>query len=323
MAKVKNIPPRGGADLMIEGLKKHVGIPDGIHIISSTCNPDLVDQDRKNLLWQHIPADQEVVQGVRDKYFVRMIDAFVYVSHWQHEKFRYIHQIPLENAVVIKNAIEPIEFVKKPTGDKIRLIHTSVPYRGLEILLDAFELLNRDDIELDVYSSTIIYGSDYAKFEGGKYEPILNRARKMKDVNLIGYAPNEDVRKALQQAHIFAYPCIFEETACISMIEAGAAGCKMVTTNIGGLPETGSEWATLVPIQASRAALVASYAKALNDAIDSCKNWRGDEKQSEFYNNNYSWDNRKDQWATLFESLCRNDVQIGIPQPVNTVATTV
>lgn len=303
MAKVKEIPPRGGADIMIEGLHKHVSVPEDINIINSICHERMLDQDKKNLVWQHIPADQEVVAGMRDKYFIRQVDAFVYVSHWQHEKFRYIHRIPLNNAVVIKNAIEPIEFVEKPTGDKIKLIHTSVPYRGLEILLDTMEVLNRDDIELDVYSSTIIYGSDYAKFEGGKYEPILNRARKMKNVNLLGYAPNEEVRKSLQQAHIFAYPCIFEETACLSMVEAGAAGCKLVTTNIGGLPETGSEWATLVPIQVSREELVMSYASVLNQTIDECKDFRGDERQSEFYNTNYSWERRIPQWERLFEAL--------------------
>ena len=303
MAEVTTIPPRGGADIMIEGLNKHVGIPENVNVINSVCNESVIDADKKNLLWQHIPADQEVVAGMRDKYFTRMIDAYVYVSHWQHEKFRYIHQVPLNNAIVIKNAIEPIEFVERPVGNKIKLIHTSVPYRGLEILLDTMEALNRDDIELDVYSSTIIYGSDYAKFEGGKYEPILNRARKMKGVNLIGYTPNEEVRKALQEAHIFAYPCIFEETACLSMIEAGAAGCKLVTTNIGGLPETGSEWATLVPIQASREELVMSYASVLNDAIDSCKTFKGDEEQSEFYNTNYSWDKRGPEWERLFNVL--------------------
>lgn len=302
MAEVKDIPPRGGADLMIRGLQKHIGVPEDINIINSACNPSLVDEDKINVLWQHIPADQELVAGMRDKYFLRTIDAFVYVSHWQHEKFRYLHQIPLDNAVVIKNAIDPIEFLPKPSGDKIKLIHTSVPYRGLDILLDSIELLSRDDIELDVYSSTIIYGSEYAKSEGGKYEPILNRARKMRGVNLIGYASNADVRKALQQAHIFAYPCIFEETACLSMIEAGAAGCKMVATNIGGLPETGSEWATLVPIQATREALVRSYASVLNDTIDICKSgFSGDEEQSEFYNRNYSWDNRAPQWHKLFD----------------------
>lgn len=304
MAKVKEIPPRGGADIMIEGLKKHVEIPENINIINSICDERLIDPDKINVLWQHIPADQEfVMNGIRDKYFLRQVDAFVYVSHWQHEKYRYIHQIPLENAVVIKNAIEPIEFVERPTDGKIKLIHTSVPYRGLDILLDVFELLNRDDIELDVYSSTIIYGSDYAKFEGGKYEPILNRARKMKGVNLIGYAPNEDVRKALQQAHIFAYPCIFEETACLSMIEAGAAGCKLVTTNIGGLPETGSEFAVLVPIQASREAIVASYATTLNQTIDECKGFAGDKEQSDFYNRMYSWNKRSLDWQRLFDTL--------------------
>lgn len=301
MAEVKTVPPRGGADLMIEGLKNHLHIPEGINIINSVCDERLVDLDKTNILWQHIPADQQLVAEIRNKHFVRMIDAFVYVSHWQHEKFRYIHQIPLENSVVIKNAIDPIPFVKKATGGKIKLIHTSVPYRGLDVLLDAIRLIDRDDIELDVYSSTIIYGSDYAKFEGGKFEPILNKARKTNGVNLIGYAPNEEVREALQQAHIFAYPCIFEETACLSMIEAGAAGCKMVTTNIGGLPETGSEFARFVPIQATHEDLVASYASILNQTIDFCKNgFCGDERQSDFYNTFYSWEKRIADWERLF-----------------------
>jgi glycosyltransferase involved in cell wall biosynthesis len=87
------------------------------------------------------------------------------------------------------------------------------------------------------------------------------------------------------------------------MIEAGAAGCKLVTTNIGGLAETGSEFATLVPIQASREELVMSYASALNREIDECKTFKGDEKQSEFYNTNYSWEKRKPEWERLFDAL--------------------
>lgn len=290
---------------MLEGLHRHVAVPDEIHLINSVCREDLVDVDKINVLWQHIPADQPLVMGMRDKFFVRMIDAFVYVSHWQHEKFRYIHQIPLENAVVIKNAIEPIEFTPRETGDKIRLIYTSVPYRGLEVLLSAIDLLDRDDIELDVFSSSVIYGPDFARIEGPRFQHILDRAAETRGVNLRGYAPNHEVRAALQQAHIFAYPCIFEETACLSLIEAGAAGCKMVATNIGGLPESSCEFATLVPIQASEQALVSNYAAALNATIEDCiaTRFRGDERQSQFFNAAYAWQRRAPEWERLFYSL--------------------
>ena len=35
-----------------------------------------------------------------------------------------------------------------------------------------------------------------------------------------GFKPNDVVRKALSEAHIFAYPSIWVETSCISAIEA-------------------------------------------------------------------------------------------------------
>lgn len=301
-----NIDPLGGEDIMLANLAKYVDLEKyNVNIINSKCRKELIDLDKRNILWQHVPANQQAVMGIRDKYFNRMLDAYVYVSHWQHEKFRYIHQIPLENAYVIKNAIDSIEFIEKPK-DKIKLIYTSMPYRGLTILLDAFEALNRDDVDLDVYSSTTIYGKEYVEYEGDKYDELFERAKNMKNVNYMGYAPHEDVIKALQEAHIFAYPCIFEETACLSMIEAGAAGCNLVVTNVGGLPETGSVYANLVPIQADEDLLVKNYAEALNETIDNYWSESNQEllkEQSNFYNKHYGWETRKHEWIKLLESL--------------------
>ena len=299
--------PIGGEDIMLQKLAKHIDLSKyNVNIINSRCDRSLVDLDKNNILWQHVPADQPSVQGIRDTYFNRVIDVYVYVSHWQHEKFRWFHQIPLENAYVIKNAIDPIEFIEKPK-DKIKLIYTSMPYRGLDILLDAFELLGRSDVELDVYSSNIIYGKDYAESEQATaYDHLFDRAKNMKNVNYIGYDTNENVIKALQKAHIFTYPCIFEETSCLSMIEAGAAGCNLVTTNIGGLPETGSMFAKLVEIQADRNLLVKKYAEAINESIDSYwsdKNQSMLKEQSKFYNTYYGWENRKHEWIKLLDSL--------------------
>jgi len=303
---MNSLDPKGGEDIMLSQLAKYVDLEKyNVNIINSKCFKDLIDLDKRNILWQHIPANQQVVQGIRDKYFNRMLDATVYVSHWQNEKFRWMHQVPLENAYVIKNAIEPIEFIEKPKG-KLKLIYTSMPYRGLNVMLDVFELLNRDDIELDVYSSTQIYGKEYVEYEGDKYEAMFERARNMKNVNYMGYAPHEEIIKAFQSAHIFTYPCIFEETACLSMIEAGAAGCNLVTTNIGGLPETGSMFANLVPIQAEEELIVSTFAKALNETIDnywSDKNQSLLKEQSDFYNKHYGWETRKHEWIKLFDSL--------------------
>lgn len=300
------IDPIGGEDIMLQKLAKYVNLDKyNLNIINSKCRRELVDLDKNNLIWQHVPADQPNVQGIRDKYFNRMIDAYVYVSHWQHEKYRWIHQIPLDNAYVLKNAIDPIEFIEKPKG-KIKLIYTSMPYRGLGILLDAFELLNRDDIELDVYSSNVIYGKDYVDTVKDQYDYLFDRAKEMPNVNYMGYAPNDEVIKALQKAHIFAYPCIFEETSCLSMIEAAAAGCNLVVTNIGGLPETGGVFAKLVTIQAEEKLLVENYANALDETINnywSQENQDHVKEQSKFYNKYYSWERRAKEWTLLLDTL--------------------
>lgn len=292
----ERLMPKGGSDIMLEGLKKYVNL-DGINIIQTVCDERYINQDKKNILWQHLPADQPLVQGIRNKYFQRQLDATVMVSHWQHERYRLMHQIPLNNVVVIKNAIEPIEFIPR-SNDKVKIIYASAPYRGLDVMLSAFELLNRNDVELDIYSSTIIYGSDYVDHEGDKYEPLFQKARELKNVNYIGYASHDNMIKAIQGADILAYPCTFEETSCLTAIEALAAGCQVVTTNIGALPETGSEFSTIVPIQSTYADLVNSFASSLNEAVDKSTTFDG-RYQSEFYNKTYGWENRAKEWNSL------------------------
>ena len=297
----KKIPPKGGSDIILENLHRYVDVPDDVNIIMSVCDEKFIVSGKRNYVWLHVPHDQPVSQGVSNKYFNRRAEKFIYVSHWQHEKFRYMHQIPLHNTVVIKNAIEPIEYKEKPKDGKLKIVFNAPPYRGLDVMLDSFALLDRDDVELDVYSSTIIYGSDYAEFEGNRYEPLFERARNMKNVNYIGYVPNEEMRSALQSAHIWAYPCVFEETSCISMIEAGAAGCSLISTNIGALPETGSEYATLVEIQSTHEELVTKFAKTLNKEIDLYHHKKKLLKeQSNFYNTKYSWETREKEWSELF-----------------------
>jgi glycosyltransferase involved in cell wall biosynthesis len=302
--------PKGGSELAYQALLKNVGSDwvKVVNLILSVCNPALLDTTRKNVVWQQLSYDQQNVALVRDKSFVDRVDCFVYVSNWQYEKFRNIYNIPEYKSVVIKNATEPFIYTQRSQG-KMKLIYTSAPNRGLDVLLDAFEVLSRDDVELDVYSSTIIYGSDYSKQVDHVFKPLFDRASNMKNVNYKGYGENSVVREALQQSHIFAYPSTFEETSCMAAIEAGSAGCKLITTNYGALYETGSEYATMVPFNSNRSMLVRSYAKALNQVINNY--WKQEnldllQKQSVYFNTFYNWQVRTSQWKNLFNHIIKN-----------------
>ncbi len=131
-------------------------------------------------------------------------------------------------------------------GQKIKLIYTSTPWRGLNVLLGAMQLIKNPLIELDVYSSTQIYGDAFKEHNDSMYQGLYDQAKQLSNVNYIGYASNQDIINKLHTYHIFAYPNIWEETSCISAIEALGCGLHGIVTNYGALYETCSEWPTYV-----------------------------------------------------------------------------
>jgi len=298
--------PKGGTEILVENLIKHTGLDwtKYINLIPSTCDVNLLDPNRKNVIWQHLSYDQGACQLTQDVNFVNMVDHFVYVSEWQLTQ--YLDKFPIHDADnrIMRNAIDPINYIEKPK-DKIQLIYTSMPFRGLDVLLDSFELLKRDDVELVIYSSNIIYGKGYSTGVGEAFTKMFHRAKMMKNVIYKGYAMNQAVRKAVQQAHILAYPSTFEETSCLAAIEAGAAGCKIVTTDLGALRETCGDHAILVEYTDDRIELAHRYAEILNQTIDNYEhNSYNLKDQSVWFNDRYSWHNRADECKGFFKEIC-------------------
>ena len=298
--------PKGGTEILKEQLIAQLPEEslDGINLIGSICHPSLVKEDKINILWQHLSYDQPNVRLMQDRKFVDSIDYFIYVSHWQYNRFREIYKIPEYKSFVIKNATHAFDIVEKQKDNKIKLLYTSTPWRGLAVLIKSIEILNktREDFEVDIYSSTKIYGSKFDENEKDKFEVLFDKCKNTPNVNYLGYADNDSVRAAVQKAHIYAYPSIFEETSCLAVIEAMSAGCHVVTTNYGALPETCGEFATMIEFDSSGQNLIERYAETLNSVIDNYKNnlYKDDlEMQIKYYNKNYSWETRIQEWKNF------------------------
>ena len=298
--------PKGGTEILKEQLIAQLPEEslDGINLIGSICHPSLVKEDKINILWQHLSYDQPNVRLMQDRKFVDSIDYFIYVSHWQYNRFREIYKIPEYKSFVIKNATHAFDIVEKQKDNKIKLLYTSTPWRGLAVLIKSIEILNktREDFEVDIYSSTKIYGSKFDENEKDKFEVLFDKCKNTPNVNYLGYADNDSVRAAVQRAHIYAYPSIFEETSCLAVIEAMSAGCHVVTTNYGALPETCGEFATMIEFDSSGQNLIERYAETLNSVIDNYKNnlYKDDlEMQIKYYNKNYSWETRIQEWKNF------------------------
>jgi len=294
----------GGSENQLRHLLKY--LPDesfkNINLILNNTNRDLIEEDRINILWMHHLVNQKEARNLGSKDFVDKLDHIVFNSNWNFEKYAYQFKIPENKSVVIKNAIEKIDIEEKPK-DKINLIYHTTPWRGLALLLKVFKSMNLENVELNVCSSTIIYGKKFDSVLGKTYESIFNECKNAKNVNYFGFLDNKKIIELLKKMHIFAHPSIWPETSCIAAIESMAAGCEVVTTNLGALSETCSSFGTFVNFDRNFDNLEKKYSEVL---LNSIKNFWSDEHQNklklqrETINNTYSWDVRSVEWKNFF-----------------------
>ena len=295
----------GGSENQLRLLLKH--LPDesfkDINLILNNTNHDLIEKNKINVLWMQHFVNQEEAKNLGSKDYVNKLDYIVFNSNWNFEKFQYQFKIPESKSLVIKNAIEKIDFHEKPK-DKINLVYHTTPWRGLIHLLKVFKRLNLQNTELNICSSTIIYGKKFDSILGKKYENIFEECKNTKNVNYLGFVENNKIIELLKNMHIYSFPSIWPETSCISAIEAMAAGCEIVTSNLGALYETCTPFATFVGFDSNFDNFEKKYQKALENSVKNFWSKENQKKirfQQEVINLTYSWTVRSKEWISFLE----------------------
>ena len=294
----------GGSENQLRLLLEH--LPDesfkSINLILNNTDPSLLEKDMINVLWMQHFVNQEEAKNLGSKDYVNKLDHIIFNSNWNFEKFQYQFKIPESKSLVIRNAIKKINFQEKPK-DKINLIYHTTPWRGLTNLLKIFKNLNLENVQLNVCSSTKIYGKKFDNILGEKYKNLFEECKNTKNVNYFGFIDNNKIIKLLEKTHIYSYPSIWPETSCISAIESMAAGCEIVTTNLGALYETCSPFGTLVSFDRNLDNLEKKYAEVLSNSIHNFWSEENQKKlklQQETINNLYSWSKRALEWKKFF-----------------------
>jgi glycosyltransferase involved in cell wall biosynthesis len=298
--------PLGGTELMYEELMKRLP-PEYLQKFSIFNYPVHADTSKKLVYWNQLSYDQPAVQFLQDPESIQQIDHFVFVSHWQAERFRQAFNIPGFKTQVIQNACIGVKEQKalRPKG-KIKVCYTSTPWRGLDVLLDAWEILKPENAELHIFSSTQIYGPDFAESEESKYTGLYQKAESLPNVSYHGSISNEQLRAKLPGFHILAYPNTFEETSCISVIEALSAGLRVITSNLGALPETTEGWARMYPFLMDKTLHAQRFASILAEELQSLSSGELEshlQKQVQIYRPKWSWDTRIEQWRTYLNQI--------------------
>ena len=277
------------------------------------------DPTRPSIYVAHdLPGDPEADHLKDDK--GKRFNALVFVSDWQYAQYFNYYGLSGENSVVIKNGFEPIELPKESKWDSaelgtrsnpLRLIYHTTPHRGLQLLVPVFAALWQKYIDrgihirLDVYSSFSIYG--WAERDE-VYAELFKQIEEHPAMYYHGARPNDEVREALTKSHIFAYPCIWQETFCIAAVEAMSAGNLIVHSNLAALPETTGGLCFSYPMQNSLQANADRFYSTLDSVIgialnnpDAMKNITN--LTAIRVNSLYSWDAVLPQWVNTLSYL--------------------
>lgn len=295
--------PLGGTELMRDELFRRLGsaASDRFSIFNYAGDADF---SKKMVYWNQLSHDQDAVRFLSFPENVAKLDKIVFVSHWQAEHFRKLFGIPASKTAVIRNACLGVG-ERIPGNEKIRLCYASTPWRGLDVLLKAWEILSPEGCELHIFSSCRIYGPEYAS-EDQRYQYLYDWCERLPGVSYRGSIPNALLREELPGFDMLAYPCTFEETSCIAAIDALSAGLRVVCSSIGALPETTEGWGRIYSYEEDRNAHAELFAKILEEEIEKVRSGELDaqlSEQSRHFQKRWSWDAREEEWNRLLQSL--------------------
>lgn len=194
---------------------------------------------RLRILWTGDAPDQPFLNLLKDKEIRENIDLIITVSKWQADGLMNNFNVSREKLFITTNGINP-EYFTSPaiTRHPERIIYSSTPFRGLDVLLKVFPRIKTivPEAELYVYSGMSVY--QMSKETEDKRYGELYKSADQPGVFLKGNVTQPELAQAMLSATIMAYPNTFQETSCISAIEAMAAGLPVVTSKAGALPET-------------------------------------------------------------------------------------
>jgi len=280
---------------------------------------NVISPDSSNIVWLHSHHLEPGLEDLMDKQFQKHFKAYVFVSDWQYEGFVQRFKLPAEKCFVLKNAIHPFEKHKKPEG-KLQLMFHPNPIRGLDILLESIKLLPEEDFELHIFHELDPderkkqYQQGLQTYEYSHVPPqeeeflryCLRLANQDSRVVRHTRTNNSKVREQLMNTHIFAYPTYFLETSCICMIEALAAGCSVLSSNLAALPETGLGFARQYGFIPDRQKHIERFARELKRTITEYRNGEfNSDLQVEITNKYYSWETRTKDWIQFSKELWR------------------
>jgi glycosyltransferase involved in cell wall biosynthesis len=292
----------GGTEYMGRGFEKTIAsympkLNNYLCVIApgnSPSIPMMYSSNKPIIFWMHNTSYQfgdDERKFLADTKFHDKLKYLIVISEFQKQETIKDVGIPANKIVVIPNAIEALKYnpTKFNNVNKVKIINTSSPDRGIDVVLNSMALV-QEDFELDIFS----------RFNPNEFPDYIPDPR----INFYGFSHKATVRKHYEAAHIHAYPSTYPETFCLSQAEAMSAGLLCVTSDLGALPEVSGGFTTIYPLPTDPIEHAKLFAEQLTQAIQTIKSGSFDPTaQIEYINNTYSWEAIKQKWIEFHDLI--------------------
>jgi glycosyltransferase involved in cell wall biosynthesis len=293
-------------------LREHYTFPENV-FVSHLPEEIKKSNHQYKILWAHHAYDQPVLLNFDHN----TVDHIVSPSQWNKDQFVKYLNVPEHKISVIANGVADI-FTHSTQKTKT-MIFTSIPYKGLEVLAKVIPMISQvhPDTKFKIFSSMSLYGPLNDQF--------IELYEHLKTLSNVEYSPvidREELVKHYQESAFFIHPNTWEETFCVSMVEAMRCGAYPIVTDIGALAEVaGEKNANVVPIEGENTSkgwrvtenFLVNFANACCLALDYY------EKEPKFYQDvskiisdyvteKYDWKKIAQQWESLISNIQQNQI---------------
>jgi glycosyltransferase involved in cell wall biosynthesis len=216
-------------------------------VFISSRMPELFDRPvnaRVKLLWQHDIDFGDRLTRERGRH----IDHLLALSRFHADHLAGMYPWMESRIVQVRNGINLDHYTSgEAPKRKRRVVYTSSPDRGLDLLLEMWPQIRKR-----VRGATLEFAYAPVYFKIAEVDPAVRafaaRIAELADqpgVTALGSLSQPELARLLRSSMVWAHPSYhtpsstpFMETSCIGAMEAQAAGCHVVASAWGALPET-------------------------------------------------------------------------------------
>lgn len=189
------------------------------------------------LIWAHDIG----IGNALNKYLVKT-DRVLALSKWHKETLMQIHNLHSSKMIQTRNGVDLSAFKRKIKRHPFKLINSSSPDRSWPVLLDCFDEIKKQVPKAELH---LFYGfhnwrmmaaNDSAQLD--LINSLEKRVKTTPGVFYHGRVSPKELTKAFLSSKVWAHSCWFQETSCITAMQALASNCRIVTSALAALNET-------------------------------------------------------------------------------------